>query len=73
MATINGVNIRVMFDRGVLRCFRCAAERRGQGRLAGSQRAGYSRIGQHGQDLDCPFASFKLGDEEIRNTRLRIG
>jgi tetratricopeptide (TPR) repeat protein len=36
---------------------------------------GYARgVGQHPvKNWIAPFASFKLGDEEIRNTRLRIG
>jgi tetratricopeptide (TPR) repeat protein/predicted aspartyl protease len=77
-ATINGVNIRVMFDTGAYTSVLSerAAERAGV-RIdsPGVTDAGYSRgIGQRMvKSWIAPFASFKLGDEEIRNTRLRIG
>jgi tetratricopeptide (TPR) repeat protein/predicted aspartyl protease len=77
-ATINGVNIRVMFDTGAYTSVLSerAAERAGvRVDSPGVTDAGYSRgIGQHPvKNWIAPFASFKLGDEEIRNTRLRIG
>jgi tetratricopeptide (TPR) repeat protein/predicted aspartyl protease len=77
-ATINGVNIRVMFDTGAYTSVLSerAAERAGvRVDSPGVTDAGYSRgIGQHPvKTWIAPFASFKLGDEEIRNTRLRIG
>ncbi len=77
-ATINGVNIRVMFDTGAYTSVLSerAAERAGvRVDSPGVTDAGYSRgIGQRMvKSWIAPFASFKLGDEEIRNTRLRIG
>jgi tetratricopeptide (TPR) repeat protein/predicted aspartyl protease len=77
-ATINGVNIRVMFDTGAYTSVLSerAAERAGvRVDSPGVTDAGYTRgIGQHlVKSWIAPFASFKLGDEEIRNTRLRIG
>jgi tetratricopeptide (TPR) repeat protein len=77
-ATINGVNIRVVFDTGASTSVLSerAAERAGvRVDSPGVTDAGYSRgIGQHPvKTWIAPFASFKLGDEEIRNTRLRIG
>jgi tetratricopeptide (TPR) repeat protein/predicted aspartyl protease len=77
-AVINGVKIRVMFDTGAntsvlsLR----AAERAGIKVDAPEVvYAGYSYgIGREKvKTWIAPFASFKLGDEEIRNTHLRIG
>jgi tetratricopeptide (TPR) repeat protein/predicted aspartyl protease len=78
MATINGVNIRVMFDTGAAASLLSvrAAERAGvRVDSPGVSEAGYWRgIGQHPvKTWTASFASFKLGDEEIRNTRLRIG
>jgi tetratricopeptide (TPR) repeat protein len=77
-ATINGVNIRVVFDTGAYTSVLSerAAERAGvRVDSPGVTDAGYSRgIGQHMiKTWIAPFASFKLGDEEIRNTRLRVG
>jgi tetratricopeptide (TPR) repeat protein len=77
-ATINGVNIRVMFDTGASTSVLSerAAERAGvRVDSPGVTDAGLSRgIGQRMvRTWIAPFASFKLGDEEIRNTRLRIG
>jgi len=77
-ATINGVNIRVIFDTGAYTSVLSerAAERAGvRVDSPGVTDAGYSRgIGQRMvKSWIAPFASFKLGDEEIRNTRLRIG
>ncbi len=77
-AYVNGVRIRVLFDTGAARSFlsRAAAARAGiktdapdvayMGRSSG--------IGRRTVDnWIAPVASFKIGDEEIRNTRLRIG
>jgi tetratricopeptide (TPR) repeat protein/predicted aspartyl protease len=77
-ATINGVSIRVVFDTGANTSVLSerAAERAGvRVDSPGVTDAGYSRgIGQRTvKTWIAPFASFKLGDEEIRNTRLRIG
>ena len=77
-ATINGVNIRVMFDTGAYTSLlsQRAAERAGV-RIDSPDvtDGGYARgVGQHPvKNWIAPFASFKLGDEEIRNTRLRVG
>jgi tetratricopeptide (TPR) repeat protein len=77
-ATINGVNIRVMFDTGASTSVlsQRAAERAGV-RIDSPDvtDGGYSRgLGRHPvKNWIAPFASFKLGDEEIRNTRLRVG
>ena len=78
VAFINGAKIRVLFDTGaptsVLTL--AAAERAGvkPGRDgvvdAGST---YGVGGKLVQTWIAPFASFKIGDEEIRNTRLRLG
>jgi predicted aspartyl protease len=77
-AYINGVKVRVLFDTGAARSFVTlkAAERVGvtpsspgttvEGRFLGIG-------GRGGDEWIAPFASFKIGDEEIRNTRLRIG
>jgi tetratricopeptide (TPR) repeat protein len=77
-ATINGLNIRVMFDTGAHTSVLSerAAERAGvRVDSPGVTDGGYTRgIGQHPvKNWIAPFASFKIGDEEIRNTRLRIG
>lgn len=76
-ATVNGVKIRVMFDTGagVSMLSLRAAERIGvKLDTPGVVEAGYSSgIGRgRVKTWIAPFASFKLGDEEIRNTRLRI-
>jgi tetratricopeptide (TPR) repeat protein len=77
-ALLNGVKIRVVFDTGAATSFLSlrAAERAGikldQPDVAV---AGFSRgIGSRPvKAWIAPFASFKIGDEEIRNTKLRIG
>ena len=77
-AFINGARIRVMFDSGAgtsILSMR-AAERAGvKPDTNGVVEAGYGRgIGQASiKTFIGPFASFKIGDEEIRNTRLRFG
>jgi tetratricopeptide (TPR) repeat protein/predicted aspartyl protease len=77
-ATINGVAIRVMFDTGAYASVlsQRAAERAGvKIDSPGVVDGGFTRgVGQRPvKNWIAPFASFRLGDEEIRNTRLRIG
>jgi tetratricopeptide (TPR) repeat protein/predicted aspartyl protease len=77
-AVINGVKIRIMFDTGNATSMLSlrAAERAGvKVDDPGVKYAGYYRGVGRGtiKTWIAPFASFKLGDEEIRNTRLRIG
>ena len=77
-AYVNGVRIRVMFDTGASRSFlgRAAAARAGI-RVDGpgvTYEGPSSGIGRRTVDSwIVPVASFKIGDEEIRNTRLLIG
>jgi tetratricopeptide (TPR) repeat protein/predicted aspartyl protease len=77
-AFINGARIRVMFDSGAgtsILSMR-AAERAGvKPDTNGVVQAGYGMgIGQASvRTFIGPFVSFKIGDEEIRNTRLRFG
>jgi tetratricopeptide (TPR) repeat protein/predicted aspartyl protease len=78
IAFINGVKIHVMFDTGAATSVLSlrAAERAGVKIDApGVVDAGYSSgIGRRMvKTWIAPFESFKLGQEEIRNTRLRIG
>src|SRR6185312_11773367 len=77
-AFLNGAKVRVLFDTGAstsvlnLR----AAERAGVKTDApGVVKAGYSRgIGSRAiPTWIAPFDSFKIGDEEVKHTRLRIG
>ena len=78
VAWVNGNQIRVMFDTGAARSILSldAARRAGitpdsPGVVAAGQWHG---IGPGtGASWIAPFASFKIGDEEIRNTHLRIG
>jgi tetratricopeptide (TPR) repeat protein/predicted aspartyl protease len=77
-AYVNGHRIRVMFDTGASRSFlsRRAAERAGisitsPGVVPGGRSGGIGR--RTVQTWIAPVAVFKIGDEEIRNTRLRIG
>lgn len=77
-AVINGVKIRVVFDTGAGVSFISAraAERAGvKVDAPGVTYAGYSRgIGRENiKTWIARFESFKLGEEEIRNARLRIG
>jgi tetratricopeptide (TPR) repeat protein len=77
-AYLNGTRIQVMFDSGSDASLLTlhAAERAGvKPDGPGVIPAGFSRgIGERlVQTWIGPFASFKLGDEEIRNTHLRIG
>jgi tetratricopeptide (TPR) repeat protein len=75
---VNGKEIRVMFDTGAGTSFLSlrAAERAGvkpdsPGVVPGGVSYGIDRNTY--MTYIAPFASFKLGDEEIKNTRLRIG
>ena len=76
-ASINGAEIRVMFDSGAGLSMLSlkAAERVGirpdsPGVVPGGQTQGFGKVVI--PTFIAPFASFKLGEEEIRNTRLRI-
>ena len=78
IAFLNGAKIRIVFDTGASRSLLNlrAAERAGV--KMDSERvtkAGWWRgIGSHiVQTWIAPFESFRIGDEEIRNTQLRIG
>jgi len=78
IATVNGSEIRVMFDTGAgtsILSLRAAARAGVKLDSPGVVPAGVSHgIGKNTYPTYlAPFASFKLGDEEIRNTRLRIG
>jgi len=77
-AYVNGVAIRVMFDTGAATSVLSlkAAERAGiKPDSPGVVSAGASYgIGRSTfASYIAPFSSFKVGDEEIKNTRLRIG
>ena len=76
-AYVNGAKVRVMFDTGAYASSLSvrAASRAGiPVDASGVIYAGYSRgIGpEQVKTWIAPVASFKLGDEEIKNTRLRI-
>jgi tetratricopeptide (TPR) repeat protein len=78
VAYLNGNKIRVMFDTGAEGSFVSldAAKRAGitpqsPGVTPGGQSYGVGR--RPIPTWIAPFASFKIGDEEIRNTHLRIG
>jgi len=78
VAYVNGIKIHVMFDTGAGSSYLtlAAAKRAGvtpesPGAVDGGAESGIgSRIRR---SWIAPFASFKVGDEEVRNTRLRIG
>jgi tetratricopeptide (TPR) repeat protein len=77
-AFLNGTKIRVLFDTGAdsSMVLRRTAERLGfkpEGR--GVVRSGFAYgIGKRTiETWIAPFASFKMGEEEIRNTRLQVG
>jgi tetratricopeptide (TPR) repeat protein/predicted aspartyl protease len=77
-ASINGSKIRIMFDTGASTSILSlrAAERAGiKPGSEGVVEAGYYRgIGQNTvKTYIGRFASFKIGDEEIKNARLRFG
>jgi tetratricopeptide (TPR) repeat protein/predicted aspartyl protease len=78
VAYINGAKIRVLFDTGASTSVLslAAAGRAGvkpgaDGVVDGGLSYGVGR--KLMQTWIAPFASFRIGDEEIRNTRLRIG
>lgn len=77
-AYVNGNKIRVMFDTGAYASILAldAAKHAGvtpdsPGVTAGGMSAGVGR--RTVRTWIAPFASFRIGDEEIRNTHLRIG
>ena len=77
-AYLNGVKIRVMFDTGSSTSFISAgaAKRAGLDRHgAGAQEGGrWGGVGRRLVDTwTAPVARFKIGDEEIRTTRMRVG
>jgi tetratricopeptide (TPR) repeat protein len=76
-AQIDGRSVRVVLDTGVRLSIlsRSAAARAGvQISNEGVTPAGlsYGIYGQSAEEFLAPFASFKIGDEEIKNTRLRF-
>ncbi|HYC08231.1 MAG TPA: aspartyl protease family protein [Steroidobacteraceae bacterium] len=78
VAFLDGARIRVIFDTGSPTSMLTleAAKRAGvtpetAGVVAAGQSAGVGR--QLVPTWIAPFPSFKIGDEEVRNTRLRIG
>jgi tetratricopeptide (TPR) repeat protein len=78
IAYLNGTRIHVVFDTGAVSSLltRRAAERAGFSPTGvGVVSAGLAHgIGsQNYQTWVAPFASFKVGDEEIHDTRLRVG
>jgi tetratricopeptide (TPR) repeat protein/predicted aspartyl protease len=77
VVSVNNVKMRVVFDTGAAgsAITLAAAKRAGvsvdaPGVVAAGQSFGIGR--QAVQTWIAPFASFKIGDEEIRNTKLRI-
>jgi tetratricopeptide (TPR) repeat protein len=78
VAYVNGTKMTVMFDTGAAQSLLKlrAAERAGiKPGGEGVVEAGYSHgVGRRGvQTWVAPFTSFKIGEEEVRNTRLRFG
>ena len=78
VAFINGAKIRVLFDTGaptsvltLAAAGRAGVKPGGDGVVDAGSTFGVGR--KLVQTWIAPFASFKIGDEEIRNTRLRIG
>jgi tetratricopeptide (TPR) repeat protein len=77
-AFINGTKIRVLFDTGAATSLLSlrAAERAGVKTDGAGVVADDLSMGLGRSTLNtwiAPFASFKIGDEEVHNTRLRIG
>jgi tetratricopeptide (TPR) repeat protein len=79
VASVNGVKMQVMFDTGASTSMidLHAAERAGvtpttAGVINGGASSGVG-LRSYVQDWIGPFASFKIGGEEIKNTRLRFG
>ncbi len=78
VAYVNGSRIRVMFDTGAEGSFLSldAARRAGvtPQSVAVTPSGVWYGVGRHPvRTWIAPFASFRIGDEEIRNTHLRIG
>jgi tetratricopeptide (TPR) repeat protein len=78
VAYLNGSKIRVMFDTGAAGSFLSLRAAKGAGitpQSPGVTPGGNSYgVGRHLiPTWVAPFASFRIGDEEIRNTHLRIG
>jgi len=78
-ASVNGVKVRVMFDTGspisgleLRAAARAGVTPQTPGVTGGGVGAG-ATLHSYYQDWIGPFASFKIGDEEIRNTQLRFG
>lgn len=77
-AYLNGAKIRVLFDTGAqtsLLSLRAAARAGVKTDTPGVESAGFTRgVGQKPvQTWVAPFDSFKIGDEEVKHTKLRIG
>lgn len=76
-ASVNGVGISVLFDTGAglsVLSLQAAARAGIKPDSPGVVLAGMSvGVGATYQTYIAPFSSFKIGDEEIKNTRLRIG
>lgn len=77
-AYVNGERIRVIFDTGAAQSIvtshaadRAGVKPGGEGVVAAGASHGLGR--RSIETWVGPFASFKIGDEEIRNTRLRFG
>jgi tetratricopeptide (TPR) repeat protein len=79
VASVNGAKVRVIFDTGspVSMLELSAAARAGvTPQTPGVREAGFaSGVGQRSfvEQWIGPFASFKIGDEEVKNTKLRFG
>ena len=78
VAFINGAKVRVIFDTGagasvltLAAAGRAGVKPGGDGVVDAGSVLGVGR--KLVQTWIAPFASFRIGDEEIRNTRLRIG
>ena len=77
-AYVNGIELRVMFDTGAptsIMSLRAAARAGVTPETAGALEAGYwTGFGRGSvKTWIAPFSSFGIGDEEVRNTRLRFG
>jgi tetratricopeptide (TPR) repeat protein len=77
-AYVNGVKMRVMFDSGASTSVltlkaagRAGIHRDSEGASAGGVTGGFGR--KSIETWIAPVQSFKIGDEEIKNTRMRIG
>ncbi len=76
-ATVNGARIRVLFDTGAsVSIMTLDAAKRAGVDIHGPGAAGGGGVSGFGQKAVvtwiAPVASFKIGDEEIRNTKLRV-